>query len=397
MLQFMKHMENPWKSAFLLDPSIHFLNHGSFGACPIPVFEAYQAWQRRLERQPVLFLGREVAALDREARQALGAYLGTAADNLVFVPNATHGVNIIARSLTLGPGDEILTSDHEYGACDNTWEFVCRKTGASYIHRPVPLPVHSAEEMVEQLWEGVTPRTRLIYLSHISSPTAQRLPVEAICARARQAGILTLIDGAHAPGQIPLDLEKIRADWYTGNCHKWMLSPKGAGFLYARPEVQGLVEPLVVSWGYQATPQTSNGSQFLDYLGWTGTKDPAAALSVPAAIQFMEEHNWEQIRQACHERLRFALEQICELVDMEPLYPLDSELYRQMAIAPLPQGTDAAALKSRLYSEYQVEVPIIEWNGQKYVRISVQAYNTEEDLEALVTGLSQLLPQLNRE
>lgn len=388
-------MESALKSTFQLDPAIHFLNHGSFGACPIPVFEAYQTWQRRLERQPVLFLGREVAALDREARQVLGEYLGTAADNLVFVPNATHGVNIIARSLTLGPGDEILTSDHEYGACDNTWEFVCRKTGASYIHRPVPLPVHSAEEMVEQLWAGVTPRTRLIYVSHISSPTALRLPVEAICARARQVGIMTLIDGAHAPGQIPLDLEKVGADWYTGNCHKWMLSPKGAGFLYARPEVQKLVEPLIVSWGYHATPQTSSGSQFLDYLGWTGTKDPAAVLSVPAAIQFMEEHNWEQIRQACHERLRPVLERICELVDMEPLYPMDSDLYRQMAIAPLPPGTDTAALKSRLYSEYQVEIPIIEWNGWKFVRISVQAYNTEEDLEALVAGLSELLPQLN--
>ncbi|MCU0488959.1 MAG: aminotransferase class V-fold PLP-dependent enzyme [Anaerolineales bacterium] len=389
-------MEAMLQSTFQLDPAIHFLNHGSFGACPIPVFEIYQAWQRRLERQPVLFLGREIVGLDYEARQKLGATLGTGAENLVFVPNATHGVNIIARSLPLGPGDEILTSDHEYGACDNTWEFICRKTGATYIHQPIPLPTSSSEDMVEQLWAGVTPQTKLIYLSQISSPTALRLPVEAICARARQAGILTLIDGAHAPGQIPLDLEATGADWYTGNCHKWMLSPKGAGFLYARPEVQGLVEPLVVSWGYQASPQTSSGSKFLDYLGWTGTKDPAAALSVPAAIQFMEEHNWEQVRQACHEHLRSALERICELVEMEPLYPLDSELYRQMAIAPLPQGTDAAALKARLYSEYRVEVPIIEWNGRRFVRISVQAYNTEEDLEALVTGLSQLLPQLSR-
>jgi isopenicillin-N epimerase len=389
-------MEATPKSTFQLDPAIHFLNHGSFGACPIPVFEIYQAWQRRLERQPVLFLGREIAALDREARQAMGAYLGTAAENLVFVPNTTHGVNIIARSLALSPGDEILTSDHEYGACDNTWEFICRKTGASYIHRPIPLPVNSSEEMVEQFWAGVTPRTRLIYLSHITSPTALRLPVEAICQRARRAGILTLIDGAHAPGQIPLDLDAIGADWYTGNCHKWMLSPKGAGFLHARPEVQGLVEPLVVSWGYQATPQTSSGSQFLDYLGWTGTKDPAAALSVPAAIQFMKEHDWEQVQQACQEHLRPTLERICELTEMEPLYPLDSELYRQMAIAPLPPDIDTGALKSRLYSEYRVEVPIIEWNGRKFVRISVQAYNTEEDLEALITGLSQLLPELNR-
>jgi isopenicillin-N epimerase len=394
-------MTRPLKAFFLLDPDIHFLNHGSFGACPRPVFEAYQAWQRRLERQPVLFLGREIAELDRQARQALAAYLHTAADNLVFVPNATHGVNIVARSLALGPGDEILTSDHEYGACDYTWEFVCQKSGAAYLHQPISLPARSAEEMAEQFWQGVTPKTKVIYLSHITSPTALRLPVEAICQRARQAGILTLVDGAHAPGQISLDLEAIEADFYTGNCHKWLLSPKGAGFLYARPALQHVTEPLVVSWGYHSTPQTSSGSQFLDYLGWTGTKDPAACLAVPAAIQFMEEQHWDEVRQECHSLLRPALQRICDLVEMPPLYPLDSTLYHQMGIAPLPADTDVTALKARLYDEHRVEVPLIEWNGRssngqalrqhKFVRISVQGYNTQADLEALVEGLRTLL------
>ncbi len=379
---------------FLLDDTIHFLNHGSFGACPRPVFEAYQAWQRRLERQPVLFLGRELAALDQEARQALANYLHAAAENLAFIPNATHGVNIVARSLALGKGDEILTSDHEYGACDYTWEFICKKTGATLVHQSIALPAHSSEEMLEQFWQGVTPRTRIISLSHISSPTALRLPVEGICAWARRAGILTLVDGAHAPGQIPLDLEAIGADFYVGNAHKWMLCPKGAGFLYARPEAQRLVEPLVVSWGYHATPQETRGSQFLDYLGWTGTKDPAAYLSVPAAIQFMQEQHWDLVRQACHTLLRSAIVRICALVQMEPLYPLDSDLFHQMGIAPLPVHTDITALKSRLYDEQRVEVPFIEWNGRKFVRISVQGYNSREDLEALYTGLQRLLPQV---
>ena len=387
-------MSNSLRSLFLLDETIHFLNHGSFGACPRPVFAAYQAWQRRLEAQPVLFLGRELDALDLQARSALGAALRAPAQDMVFVPNATYGVNIIARSLHLSAGEEILSTDHEYGACEYAWEFACRKTGARYIRRPIPLPARSGEEILEQVWQGVTPRSRVLYISQITSPTALRLPVEALCARARQAGILTLIDGAHAPGQIPLDLEALGADFYTGNLHKWMLCPKGAGFLYARPEMQSLVEPLVVSWGYHATPQSTRGAQFQDLLGWTGTHDPAAYLSLPAALQFMQEHAWEQVRQECKSLLCAAIRRICDLVKMEPLYPLDSDLYIQMGIAPLPAQTDTTALKRRLYDEYRVEVPLIEWNGRKFVRISVQGYNTPEDLDALVAGLAGLLPEV---
>ncbi|RPH55584.1 MAG: aminotransferase class V-fold PLP-dependent enzyme, partial [Chloroflexi bacterium] len=192
------------KDCFLLDPEVVFLNHGSFGATPRPVFEAYQAWQTRLERQPVLFLGRELDGLLRESRQALGQYLNADADDLVYIPNATHGVNIIARSLDLKPGDEILASDHEYGACDYTWEFACKKSRSAYIHQEIPLPVQSEDEIVEQFWQGVSPRTKVIYLSHITSPTALRLPVEEICRRGREAGIITIVDAAHSPGQIPV-------------------------------------------------------------------------------------------------------------------------------------------------------------------------------------------------
>ena len=234
------------KSSFLLDPAIHFLNHGSFGACPLPVFEVYQSWQRRLENQPVFFLGRELAALQQEARQTLGVYLNAAAADLVFIPNATHGVNIIARSLIgrpgspLQPGDEVLTSDHEYGACDKTWQFLCQDSGVKYIRQPIPLPIETPETFIEQLWQGVTPRTRLIYLSHITSPTAQRFPIELVCQRARQQGILTLIDGAHAPGQIPLDLPAIGADFYTGNCHKWQDRQLPKRFAVHRPLDSGI-------------------------------------------------------------------------------------------------------------------------------------------------------------
>jgi len=387
---------NNLRDFFLLDPSIIFLNHGSFGACPKSVMQAYQEWQYRLERQPVSFLGRELTAFDQQARQALGEYLHTAADNLVFIPNATHGVNIIARSVELKPGDEILSTNHEYGACDYTWEFICQKTGATYIRQNIALPARSSDEMADQFWQGVTPKTKIIYLSHITSPTALRLPVGAICARARKVGILTLVDGAHAPGQVDLDLEAISADWYTGNCHKWMLSPKGAGFLYSRPEVQHFVEPLIVSWGYHSTALTTTGSQFLDYLNWTGTKDPAASLSVPTAIKFMQEHNWAVVRRECHNLLKLAIQRICSLVEMEPLYPLESALYHQMGIAPLPPDIDISILKTRLYEDYHIEIPLIEWHGQKYARISVQGYNTQDDLDALYYGLKALLPKVRR-
>ena len=379
------------KEYFLLDPDVVFLNHGSFGAAPKPVVDVYQNWQLQLERQPVLFLGRELDGLLRRSRIALGEYLNADADDLVYIPNATHGVNIVARSLRLQPGDEILTSDHEYGACDYTWEYLCGQTGVQYIHQPIRLPVTSDDEIVDSFWQGVTPRTKIIYLSHITSPTALRLPVEKICRRAKQAGILTVIDAAHSPGQIPLDLQTLDADFVFGNCHKWMLAPKGVAFLYARPALQDRIEPFVVSWGYKPTPETTTGSRFIDLLQWTGTKDPAAALTVPAAIRFMQDHDWASVRRKCHAILRGAVESICELVDLPPLYPLDSDFYSQMAAAPLPR-VDVAALKSRLYDEFHVEVPIIAWQDRNFVRISIQAYNSQEDVDVLMRGLKTMLP-----
>jgi isopenicillin-N epimerase len=381
------------KEHFHLDPTIHFLNHGSFGATPKPVFEAYQNWQLRLERQPVLFLGRELSELLKESRQVLGEYLHASADDLVYIPNATHGVNIAARSLDLKPGDEILTTDHEYGACDYTWDYVCAKTGAKYIHQSIPLPVQTEAEIVEQFWDGVTSKTKVVYLSHISSSTALRFPVETICQRASSAGILSIIDAAHAPGQIPVDLQRLGADIFFGNCHKWMLAPKGAAFLYVRPEIQDRIDPLVVSWGMNPTPEIATGSRFIDILQWTGTKDPTAALTVPTAIQFMKEHHWEQVRYQCHVLLRQAIERVCELSGLPPLYPLDSNFYNQMGIAPLP-NCDLAMLKSRLYEEYRIEVPLTEWQDRQFIRISIQGYNGQEDVEALIEALARLLPQV---
>jgi isopenicillin-N epimerase len=376
----------------MLEPGVTFLNHGSFGACPRSVFKAYQTWQRRLESQPVRFLNQYQTDYEKEARTALGAYIKADPQDLAFVPNATYGVNIVARSLALGPGDEILTTNHEYGACNNAWKFNCRKTGATYIQRPIPLPVTTPEEIVTEFWRGVNEHTRVIYLSHITSPTALRFPIEEICRRAREAGILTLIDGAHAPGQIDLDMNAIGADFYTGNCHKWMLCPKGAGFLFARREVQPLVEPLVVSHAYDPDNASAETHPLQEYFIWTGTRDPAPYLTVPAAIQFMQEHDWDAVRQRCHDLLKQTIARICDLTGQEPAYPLDSAFYAQMGIAPLSPVSDFTAFARRVHDEHNIVVPIGQWiNGRIYTRISVQAYTTQRDLDKYVSVLKRLL------
>jgi isopenicillin-N epimerase len=231
----------------------------------------------------------------------------------------------------------------------------------------------------------------VIYLSHITSSTALRLPVEEVCRRAKEQGILTVLDAAHAPGQIPVDLQTLGADIVFGNCHKWMLAPKGSAFLYVRREVQALIDPLVVSWGTHPTPEIETGSRFIDILQWTGTRDPTAALAVPTAIRFMREHDWEEVRHRCHALLRRAIEHICELTNLPPAYPPDSHFYHQMGIAPLPHS-DLRTLKSRLYEEFSIEVPLTEWQDKQYIRISVQAYNTQEDVDALLEALRALLP-----
>jgi isopenicillin-N epimerase len=375
---------------FLLRPGIAFFNHGSFGACPRPVFEVFQNRQRELESQPVEFLGRRIRGLLAEARARLAAYVGAQADHLVFVPNATYGVNIVARSLDLRPGDEVLSTDHEYGAADRAWRFNCEQRGVRYINQPIALPVANATAIVDQLWAGVTERTRVIFLSHITSPTALIFPVDQVCRRARAAGIMTVIDGAHAPGQIDLALEALGVDFYSGNCHKWLCAPKGAGFLYARPEHQSLLQPLVVSWGWRS--DNPGVSPFLDYFEWPGTHDPAAYLSVPAAIDFQAEHHWPAVRAACHRLLLDTSRRIAELTGLPPISPDTEDWWVQMRTLPLPP-CDVETVKARLWDEYQIEVPFVTWNGQQFIRVSIQAYNSPNDIDRLVEGLKQILYQ----
>lgn len=365
------------KSQFMLDPNIIFLNHGSFGSTPIPVFAKYQDFQKQLEYRPIEFLGRQCHALLTSARASVSEYLHTNKDNLVFVPNATTGINIVARSLNLHAGDEVLTTDHEYGAMDRTWRFLSTKSGFSYRSFRVKLPFLPDNEFVEDLFSNISDKTKVIYLSHISSPTSIFFPVKEICKHAKKMGILTVIDGAHAPGQIPLDLDDIGADFYTGNFHKWLCAPKGSAFLYANPAVQELLEPLIVSWGYESLDP--GVSKFQDYFEWVGTKDISAYLSVPAAIQFQAENHWNIVRKHCHEIARSSLEEISSYFDLPSLYGSDKN-FAQMVTIPVPTTIPALDLKNRLYDSYHIEIPVIEWENRLFIRLSVQGYNDAEEI-----------------
>jgi isopenicillin-N epimerase len=377
------------RELFLLRPGVIFLNHGSFGACPHAVFDAYQTWQLELERQPVEFIQRRSRELLRQAREALGAFLGADADDLVYVINATMGLNIVARSVPLEPGDEVLTTDHEYGALNRTWEFVCGKRGAHYVHRSVSLPITDTEEVVDAIWSGVTDRTRVLFLSHITSPTALILPVEELVRRAREAGIISIVDGAHASGQVPLDLEAMGVDFYSGNCHKWMMSPKGSAFLYARREMQPMLEPLVGGWRDE-TPQVS---RLVNDHQYQGTRDLAAFLSVPAAIRFMQEHDWPNVRRACRELVCYARDSVAELTGVPSVVPDCPTWFAQMAVLPLPP-CDLSALRNRLLDEFGIEIPATGWGGKHFLRLSVQGYNTYSDIQSLIEALESVLPEV---
>jgi isopenicillin-N epimerase len=370
------------RAEFLLDPDVTFLNHGSFGACPRAVFQRYQEWQQELERQPVLFLARRIEGLLAEARAALGAYVGTDPDDLVFVPNATAGVNIAAWPLGLRAGDEVLSTNLEYGALDLTWEHVCGDFDARYVRTPISLPVAGEEELVETIWAAVGPRTRVLFLSHHTSRTALTLPVAELCRRARERGITTVVDGAHVPGHFPLNLRELDPDFYAGNCHKWLCAPKGAGFLYVRRELQRDVHPLMFSWGYEG-----DDPSFVVRHEKQGTRDPSAYLTVPFAIEWQRRHDWDVVRARCHELARRAAAEL----GLQPLVPgTRHDLFGQMVSLRLPDGAPAD-LQERLYDEHRIEVPVGEHDGGRLIRPSFQGYNDETDLERLKAALETLL------
>jgi isopenicillin-N epimerase len=363
---------------FLLDPAVAFLNHGSFGACPRPVFESYQSHQRELEWEPIDFLDRRLPTLLGTARAELARYLNAPPEDLAFVANATTGVNLAARSLDLGPGDEILTTDLEYGACDLAWEWLAARTGAAYVRAQIPLPLTGPAELVGALFARATQRTRVVYVSHITSSTALVLPVEEIVGRARELGLVTIVDGAHAPAHVPLDLEALGADFYAGNAHKWLMAPKGAGFLHARPEHQERVDAAIVSWGY------TEGRSFQERIEMQGTRDPAAWLAVPDAIRYQAERDWAGVQERCRAVAREVRTELCDLLGTAPLAP--EEMLGQMASVRLPRPDPG--LRDRLFANHRVEIPVA---GADLLRISIAAYTTRGDVDRLLAALAREL------
>ncbi len=374
-------------SHWSLAPGVAHLNHGSFGPPPREVIAAREEWLAGLLRDPMDFFTHRLDPLLAEARQRVGRFIGCSGDDLTFVDNATAAMNIVAASVSLAEGDEVLATDHEYGAVVRIWERVCRKAGARLVVAELPVPAESGEAWVEALFARASPGTRLLVFSHVTSPTAVVLPAETICRRARELGIAVCIDGPHALAMRDVDVARLDCDYFAASCHKWLCGPIGSGFLYVHPRAQHAMQPVVTSWGRAPLGQPAS---WRDEFGWAGTRDPSAYLAVPAAIEFLESIGLEPYRRRTHELARYARRRISDLTGLKPLTPDSLDWYGSMVSLPLPPG-DAQALQDALWAKHRVEAPIFAWQGRRLVRVSCQVYTQLADIDRLVAALAALL------
>ncbi|WP_448597796.1 aminotransferase class V-fold PLP-dependent enzyme [Thermoleptolyngbya sp.] len=380
-----------WRSLWGLDPAVTFLNHGSFGACPLAVQQRQQELRRQLEAQPVQFFGRSLEPLLDESRAVLAAFVGANPAGLAFVPNATTGVNTVLRSLSFRPGDELLTTNHEYNASRNALDFVAQQSGATVVVAEIPFPLTSPDQVVQSVLSKVTDRTRLLLIDHVTSQTALVLPIAPLIRALAERGIDTLIDGAHAPGMIPLHLDELGATYYTGNCHKWLCAPKGAAFLYVREDRRDRIRPLVISHGANS-PRRDRSFFHLEF-DWTGTGDPTPFLCVGTAIQHLAAllpGGWADLMAQNRALALWARERLSRRLNLA--LPCPDEMIGSMATLPLPDG-DTDALYQALVEEFSVEVPVIPWRGRfnRLVRVSAQLYNAPADYDRLADVLAPLL------
>jgi isopenicillin-N epimerase len=385
-----------------LDPAITFLNHGSFGACPTAVLDHQQELRATLEREPVAFFMRQFEGLMDETCAALGAFLNVDPFDLGMVANATAGVNTVLRSLTLAPGDELLTTDHVYNACRNALDFVAARSGAVVVIAPTPFPLRDPEEVVEALMLRVTDQTRLVLLDHITSPTGLILPVARILRLLDERGVDCLVDGAHAPGMLDLDLSELAPAYYTGNCHKWLCTPKGAAFLYVRRDRQAEIRPLSISHG--ANSPRRDRSRFVLEFDWPGTIDPTAFFCIPAALRCMAglfPAGWSGLRDHNRRLVLDGRRLLCEALGIGP--PAPESMIGSLASVPLPDGVvDSGGcggpvridpLQDALFHRERIEVPVMPWPRppQRLLRISAQAYNESGQYQRLAEALPRLL------
>lgn len=400
-----------WRDLWPLEPAVTYLNHGSFGACPYPVLEYQAELRARLERGPVAFMVRELEARLDENRSALAQFVGADPETLVFVANATTGINTVLQSLDLASGDELLVSNHEYNACRNALDEVAARTRARVVVVEVPFPISRPDEVLGAFVSSMSARTKLVLIDHVTSQTALVMPVAEVVEAARKRGIETLIDGAHAPGMVPLNLQALGATFYTGNCHKWMCTPKSAGFLVVPHAWQSRIRPLVISHGRNAA--RTDRSRFRLEFDWIGTQDPTPALCVARAIDFMGSllpGGWDELRssnRALALAARARIERALGLNDSE--VPAPSSMIGSMASVDLPQSIrarcdgvgpmpatgsalDSDSLQDWLWRFRGFEVPIIAWPtpSRRLLRVSAQIYNTIEDYDRLAGCLAEM-------
>jgi isopenicillin-N epimerase len=406
--------EQRWQEVaaqWAIRPDTIYLNHGSFGPPPAVVREVQRQWMEAAQAQPMDHFVRTLERAWLAARDRLAAFVGTSGANLIFVENATAGMNIAADSFPLAAGDEVLLTDHEYGAVKRIWHRACERAGAKVVVAELPLPFRTADETVTALFASANDKTRLIVVSHITSPTAVILPVQRICNEARRRGLAVAIDGPHAIAQVPVSIDSLGCDYYTASCHKWLSAPFGSGFLFVHPRQQRLVRPPVLSWGRIPPTRIDTWS---DEFVWAGTRDSSAYLAVPAAIDFLLGVGVEGFRTRTHELARYARQELVELTGLAPMVPDDASWYGSMAHVPLPpprgsltsgSGDTASFTAARpdegcpisnplqhtIWQQLGIEVPIVEFQGTRYIRVSCHLYNTPEHVDRLVAGLKTLL------
>lgn len=389
-------MNEPLRDAWTLDPEVVFLNHGSFGACPKAVLEHQAELRAKLEREPVQFLAFELEPVFDAARAALAEFVGADSADVVPVTNATTGVNAVLRSLELAPGDEIVITNHGYNACNNAVSFVTDRAGAERVVAEIPFPIESEEQAVAAILAKVTERTRLVLLDHITSPTALVLPVERLVRELAARGVDTLVDGAHGPGMLDLNLTELGAAYYAGNCHKWMCAPKGAAFLHVRPDRQAGTRPTVISHGANST--RTDRSRFLVEFDWTGTGDPTPWLCLPFLIEHMAglvDGGWPEIRRRNRALALHGRALLCEVLGTE--VPAPESMIGSIATVPLPPGDPDALildpLQIQLFEEERLETMMPLWPAPpaRILRISAQLYNAPEDYERLAEALQRAL------
>jgi isopenicillin-N epimerase len=381
-------IEPDLKSQWMLDPAVTFLNHGSFGAVPRVVFDQHTEWRRRIEAEPVEMLYRRAPELRNHVKRAIGQTFGMREEDFGLVTNATEGVNAVLQSLSLKPGDELVTTTHVYNAVRQAMRFVAGRADASVREIDLPTPLKSAEQIERLVLEGLSSATKLLVIDHVTSPTALIFPVKRITAACAARGIDVLVDGAHAPAMLPLDVSAIGAAYYAGNLHKWVCAPKGSAFLWVRPDLQPAVHPLIISHYL--------GQGFAAEFAWQGTRDFGAWLAVPSALHFFDRLGWDRVRNYNHALAVWTQNMLCDRWGVEPLTARDGKLLGSMCTVPLPapldgiSGDEAMVLQRRLYEDERIEVPIMHWAGRAHVRPCCQVYNVAAEYEKLAETIERV-------